>query len=213
VRVTTTQQGTRRDALRRLSFLFQDGLVLATTLRGLDAIGLLEASLEHEETVADLRPGITDTGFGHVRVGLRTLAQAGWIVPAAGMTADAATISWTVAGRAAAEHRASYLALGEYLATFSSGAPRCCGSTPPAGCAAAPARACPTTTSARSWRASSGRSAGWPRTAPGPPTAPAAWTSWTTSASPPPTCRRWRGCPTSTAVRWSAPAASTSSAS
>jgi hypothetical protein len=121
--VTTTQLSTRRDALRRLSFLFQDGLVLATTLRGLDAVDLLERSLAREETVAELRPGLTETGFGHVRVGLRTLAQAGWIVPAPGLTPDATTVSWTVAGRAAAEHRASYLAVADYLASFASGAP------------------------------------------------------------------------------------------
>ena len=117
-KVTTTQLGTPRDALRRLSFLFQDGIVLAATVRGLDAIDLLEPSLAREETVAELRPGLTETGFGHVRVGLRSLAQAGWIVPAPGMTPDAVPVSWTVSGRAAAAHRASYLALGDYLATF-----------------------------------------------------------------------------------------------
>jgi hypothetical protein len=121
--MSTTQQRTGRDALRRLSFLFQDGIVLSATLRGLHEIGLLEPSLAREEPVAALRPGLTQTGFAHVRVGLRSLAQAGWIVPATGMTPAATTISWTVAGRAAAAQRASYLALGAYLATFSGSEP------------------------------------------------------------------------------------------
>jgi hypothetical protein len=40
--ITRTDIG--RDALRRQSFLFQDGMVLCATLRGIDAIGLLEPS-------------------------------------------------------------------------------------------------------------------------------------------------------------------------
>ncbi len=119
--ITATNIG--RDALRRLSFLFQDGMVLCATLRGLDAIGLLETSLAREATVAELQPDLTPSGFAHLRVGLRTLAQAGWIEPAPGMTADAVTPSWTAAGRAATAHRDSYVALGDYLATFSSIAP------------------------------------------------------------------------------------------
>jgi hypothetical protein len=121
--VTITQQGTRREALRRLSFLAQDGMVLSTTLRGLDAIGLLEPSLAREAPIAELRPGLTETGFAHLRVGLRSLAQAGWIVPAPGMSPAATTIHWTPAGRAALAQRESYLALGAYLATFSGSGP------------------------------------------------------------------------------------------
>jgi len=123
VGVTTTQQGTGRDALRRLSFLFGDGIVLCATLRGLDAIELLGPSLAREDTVADLRPGLSETGFAHVRVGLRSLAQAGWIVPAAGMSPAATTLHWTPAGRAALAQRDAYLALGAFLATFSDAGP------------------------------------------------------------------------------------------
>ncbi len=122
--MSTTQQGTARDALRRLSFLYQDGIVLCATLRGLDEIGLLEPSLEREEPVAEVRPGLTESGFAHVRIGLRSLSQAGWIVPAPGMTPDAATLHWTLAGRAALAHRDGYLALGAYLATFAGSGPQ-----------------------------------------------------------------------------------------
>jgi SAM-dependent methyltransferase len=121
--VTITQQGSGRDALRRLSFLFQDGIVLCTTLRGLDAIDLLEPSLAREEPVSQLCPAMTETGFAHVRVGLRSLAQAGWIVPTATMSPAATTIHWTPAGRAALAQRESQLALGAYLATFCGGGP------------------------------------------------------------------------------------------
>ena len=107
-----------REALRRLSFLFQDGMVLSATLRGLDAIGLLAASLEREATVAQLRPGLTRPAFGQIRVGLRTLAQAGWIQDAPALAAEHTTIRWTDAGRAVARHHAHFIGLGEYLATF-----------------------------------------------------------------------------------------------
>jgi hypothetical protein len=56
-----------REALRRLAFLFQDGMVLATTLRGLDAIDLLERSLARSETLDRLCPDLGDTGLAHVR--------------------------------------------------------------------------------------------------------------------------------------------------
>ncbi|MEA2155237.1 MAG: hypothetical protein QOE11_1377 [Solirubrobacteraceae bacterium] len=121
--MTITQQGTGRDALRRLSFLFQDGMVLCSTLRAMQAIDLLEPSLAREVTIAELRPGLTETGFAHLRVGLRSLAQAGWIVPAPGMTPAAVTLHWTPAGRAAMAHRDSHLALGAFLATFSGSGP------------------------------------------------------------------------------------------
>jgi SAM-dependent methyltransferase len=116
VRLTARSLG--RGALRRLAFLFQDGMVLATTLRGMDAIGLLERSLTRAETLDRLCPDLTDTGFAHLRVGLRTLAQAGWIESGPQLAPEATTIDWTPAGRAVARHHDSYLALGDYLATF-----------------------------------------------------------------------------------------------
>jgi len=116
--VALTQRGIGRDALRRLAFLFQDGMVLATTLRGMDAIDLLAPSLTRAEPLDRLCPALPDTGFAHLRVGLRTLAQAGWIAEAPALAPEATTVDWTPAGRAAAAHHDSYLALGAYLATF-----------------------------------------------------------------------------------------------
>ena len=117
-RVRLTNRGIGRDALRRLAFLFQDGMVLATTLRGMEAIDLLAPSLARAEPLDRLCPGLTDTGFSHLRVGLRTLAQAGWIERAPELAPEQTTIDWTPAGRAVAAHRDRYLALGGYLATF-----------------------------------------------------------------------------------------------
>ena len=87
-----TDRAVGRETLRRLSFLFQDGMVLSATLRGLDAVGLLEASLEQEDTVAQLHPGLTRPAFGQLRVGLRTLAQAGWTADGPALAPEHTTI-------------------------------------------------------------------------------------------------------------------------
>ncbi|MFP5364778.1 MAG: hypothetical protein ACLGI5_18825 [Thermoleophilia bacterium] len=113
-----TNRAIGRDALRRLAFLFQDGMVLATTLRGIDEIGLLGPSLERAETLDRLCPQLTDTGFAHLRVGLRALAQAGWIADGPALAPEETTVGWTAAGRAVAAHHGSYLAVAAYLATF-----------------------------------------------------------------------------------------------
>ncbi|CAN5143893.1 hypothetical protein BH20ACT16_BH20ACT16_03700 [soil metagenome] len=113
-----TNRSIGRDALRRSAFLFQDGMVLATTLRGMNAIDLLAPSLKRAEPLDRLCPGLADTGFSHLRVGLRTLAQAGWIEHGPELAPERTTIDWTPAGRAVATHHDAYLALGEYLATF-----------------------------------------------------------------------------------------------
>ena len=118
-----TDRAVGRETLRRLSFLFQDGMVLSSTLRGLDAIGLLEASLNRETTVAQLRPSLTKIAFGQLRVGLRTLTQAGWLQDGPALSAEHTTIRWTDAGRAVARHHAHFIALGDYLATFTDNDP------------------------------------------------------------------------------------------
>ena len=97
--------------------------MLAATLRGLDAVGLLEASLQREATVAQLHPGLTRPAFGQLRVGLRTLAQAGWTSAGPELAPEHTTIRWTDAGRAVARHHAHFIALGDYLATFTATAP------------------------------------------------------------------------------------------
>jgi SAM-dependent methyltransferase len=116
--VRLTERGIGRQALRRLAFLFQDGMVLAATLRGMQAIDLLAPSLTRAEPLDRLCPALPDTGFAHLRVGLRTLAQAGWIADGPQLAPEATTVDWTPAGRAVAAHHSAYLALGDYLATF-----------------------------------------------------------------------------------------------
>src|SRR5436190_7481426 len=112
-------RGAGRGALRRASFLYQDGVALCATLRGLDAIGLLEPSLDADTTLAKLRPGLDPTAFAHLRVGLRTLAQAGWLHAGPKMTPEDTAVAWTYTGREIARHRRTYLELAEFLATFS----------------------------------------------------------------------------------------------
>ncbi|HEV2059114.1 MAG TPA: class I SAM-dependent methyltransferase [Solirubrobacteraceae bacterium] len=118
-----TDRAVGRETLRRLSFLSQDGMVLSATLRGLDAVGLLEPSLAREATVAQLRPGLTKIAFGQLRVGLRTLAQAGWLQDAPALAAERTTMRWTDAGRAVAPHHAHFIAIGDLLATFTDNEP------------------------------------------------------------------------------------------
>ncbi len=113
-------RGAGRGALRRASFLFQDGVALCATLRGIDAVGLLEPSLQADSTLAKLRADIEPTAFAHLRVGLRTLAQAGWLQSGPAMTPDDTAVAWTWTGREIARHRRTYLELGAFLATFSS---------------------------------------------------------------------------------------------
>ncbi len=106
-----------RPSLRRQTFLFQDGMVIAATLRAMDAVGLLARS-EERSNIAELCPNLTETGFAHVRVGLRTLAQAGWIKLDLGLLPETTTVEWTRDGKAVAGHFDKYLRLAEYLATF-----------------------------------------------------------------------------------------------
>lgn len=98
------------EARRRRLFLFQDGVVLAATLRGLARLGLLGAGG---------LPDLPASGLAHLRVGLRTLAQAGWLAEGPGLTAAATRLDWTAEGRAMLAGKAEILtALGDYLATF-----------------------------------------------------------------------------------------------
>ena len=75
----TTTAATDRSDLRRASFLAQDGLVLSCALWALDELGILTPSLEREQTLAQLYPGLPPAGFGSLRVVLRTLALQGWL--------------------------------------------------------------------------------------------------------------------------------------
>ncbi|CRK59423.1 hypothetical protein [Alloactinosynnema sp. L-07] len=92
-----------RGSLRRTAFLYQDGVMLAATVRALDALDLL----------ARERPRRADDN-GYLRVAWRCLVAAGWL------TEDAQG-TWTLAGRAALRrHRDQYVAAGAFLARFES---------------------------------------------------------------------------------------------
>lgn len=57
--------GRARDTLRRNTFLFQDGLMLSATLRGLEVAGLLKPALASDSTLAELRPDLSESAFGY----------------------------------------------------------------------------------------------------------------------------------------------------
>jgi SAM-dependent methyltransferase len=103
-------------------FLSQDGVMLATTLRGLDELGILGPSLQGQRSLAQLCPELTAAGFGAQRVALHGLAAAGWLAEPPALDPAGAVLHWTEAGRAAMAHRERYVALGDFLAGFSSNA-------------------------------------------------------------------------------------------
>ncbi|MDQ3648160.1 MAG: class I SAM-dependent methyltransferase [Actinomycetota bacterium] len=92
--------------------------MLSATLRALEATNVLEPALSREGTLADLRPDLTESGFGYLRVGLRCLASQGWLERAPGLEPATTSLRFTKAGRAALEHREHYIAAGELLASF-----------------------------------------------------------------------------------------------
>ncbi|MFI1869173.1 class I SAM-dependent methyltransferase [Streptomyces jumonjinensis] len=96
-----------REALRRTAFLYQDGVMLAASVRALDALGLLDRE----------QPRSPDDN-GYLRVVWRCLTAAGWLT-------EGALGTWTAAGRAALRHRDRYLAAGDFLARFDSVDPDC----------------------------------------------------------------------------------------
>ena len=91
-----------REALRRNAFLFQDGLVLSVTLRGLDAVGILGPALARERTLVELRPDLSESGFGYLRVALRCLASQGWLESGPGFTLAETSLRFTEIDRAGA---------------------------------------------------------------------------------------------------------------
>lgn len=97
-----------REALRRTAFLYQDGVMLAATVRALHTLGLL----------TDERPARRPDENGYLRVAWRCLAATGWVT---GDPPDA----WTPAGRAALRHLGRYVAAGDFLARFDSTDPDC----------------------------------------------------------------------------------------
>jgi SAM-dependent methyltransferase len=99
-------------------FVHQDGIILSATLWALAELGILEASLTRERTVADLYPAITPAGFAYLRVGLRCLASQGWLEAPPTGEPGTTTVRWSAAGRAAAGYFDRYVAAGRFLAGF-----------------------------------------------------------------------------------------------
>ncbi len=93
---------------RRRNFLHQDGVVIASIIRALDSLGVLEAGPGRQ-------CGLPETGYlGVVR---RCLASVGWF------DCDAEPAVWTPSGRAARRHRDHLVQAGQLLARFAGGAP------------------------------------------------------------------------------------------
>jgi SAM-dependent methyltransferase len=95
-----------RAASRRTAFVYQDGVMLASSVRTLDALGLLDDPGRPHD--------LPDTGY--LRVAWRCLASTGWIDEIPRRT-------WTAAGWAAMRHRERYVAAGRFLARFTGNAP------------------------------------------------------------------------------------------
>lgn len=104
--------------MRRTMFLAQDGVALCLTLRGLEEIGALSPSLEEDRSLADLVPGLSQAGFGALRVAAHGLVATGWAEGRPGLDPASAELRWTEAGRAAMAHRGAYLEIAALLAEF-----------------------------------------------------------------------------------------------
>ncbi len=109
-----------RAAMRRVMFLSQDGVVLCTTLRALDELGILVPSLQEERSLADLCPDLTDAGFGALRVAAHCLHSTGWLAEPPALDPEHCVLRWTDAGRLAMGCRERYVAAGKFLASFDS---------------------------------------------------------------------------------------------
>jgi SAM-dependent methyltransferase len=114
------RQRDARTAMRRTMFLSQDGVVLSTTLRALEELGILGPSLEAESSLAELYSELTETGFGAQRVAIHGLAAAGWLTEPPTLDPASTVLRWTELGGQAMGHRQHYVALGEFLAGFAS---------------------------------------------------------------------------------------------
>ncbi len=106
--------------MRRAMFLSQDGVVLCTTLRALDDLGILEPSLQADRSLPELYPDLTEPGFGALRIAVRTLVSTGWVADPPTLDPRTTALRWTEAGRLAMTQRARYVAVGGLLAQFAS---------------------------------------------------------------------------------------------
>ncbi|MBO3741356.1 class I SAM-dependent methyltransferase [Actinoplanes flavus] len=97
----------QRAEARRTAFLFQDGVMLASCVRALDALGLLDGAPHAAGSLPET---------GYLLAVWRCLAAAGWI------DTDSPA-GWTDLGRKALRHRSRYVAGGRFLARFDDSAP------------------------------------------------------------------------------------------
>jgi SAM-dependent methyltransferase len=107
--------------MRRQMFLAQDGVTLSMTLRALDEVGVLEASLDRDQPLAKLMPGLTVPGFGALRVAVHGLVATGWARELPSLDTATTCLRWSEEGRRAMEMRNRYIALGDLLAGFEDG--------------------------------------------------------------------------------------------
>ncbi|KAA8885577.1 class I SAM-dependent methyltransferase [Nocardia colli] len=112
-----------RSAMRRKCFLYDDGVVLSVTLRALGQLGLLTTDSGGERSLQKLLPDLTPSGFGYLRVALRSLVAQGWLREAADLDPMSVFLNWTRAGRAVADAPEAYLRVGRFLASFDDPAP------------------------------------------------------------------------------------------
>lgn len=110
-----------RAAMRRRMFLAQDGVTLCMTLRALDEVGVLEASLEREQPLGELLPDLTVPGFGALRVAVHGLVATGWASELPTLDPGTTFLRWSEAGREAMERRSRYVEIGDFLAGFEAG--------------------------------------------------------------------------------------------
>src|SRR4051794_17200504 len=102
--------------MRRAMFLSQDGVVLCTTLRALDELGILVPSLETDRPLAELYTDLTEPGFGALRIAVRTLASTGFLEDPPTHDPGSTVMRRTDAGRGSMQSRNAYVALGGFLA-------------------------------------------------------------------------------------------------
>ena len=104
-------------------FVHQDGVLLSPIVRALSELQVLDRSLAAEHPVAELFPEVRPAGYGYMRVGLRCLANQGWLSEAPALDPRVAVLRWTDAGRRAMRYRHHYVAAGRFLALFTQSDP------------------------------------------------------------------------------------------
>lgn len=107
-----------RATVRRLNFLYQDGPTLAAMLRGMKAAGVFRPDGASLFAAGDAPRRLAPTALAHLRIGLHTLTQAGWLRATLEPISKTATLDWSPTGRSVLAHLPIYVRLGDYLARF-----------------------------------------------------------------------------------------------